>query len=133
MSLILKHLDELPSQTILSLLVHDPRVLPLKDATTEVTKSSQECGNTQSISELQMGPEKQSDQLSYADDLWISDMITPPLEDGTLCLRKHQRRLAFYFLDKQEPGSGLVETKDFDQSCPILLLKNNSDSFSFSW
>lgn len=132
MSLIFKQLDELPYQTIISLLVHDPRVMPLKDATTEVTKSSQECHNTQSVSELQINPEKQSNQVSYADDLWISDMITPPLEDESLCLRKHQRRLAFYYLDKQERGSELVETKDFDQSCPILLLKNNSDSFSFS-
>lgn len=143
---ILEHADRLPSHSILSLTVHDPRDISLKGVKDVPTKpscpksdqlakedskegaslmSGDANNKSEVISSIWSNPEVNDFHFS-GKSLWTSsDRINPPMEDEALCMLKRQRRLAFFYLDNPNSGLSAITEESASRSCPILLLKNN--------
>ncbi|KAL4202426.1 hypothetical protein AMTRI_Chr02g263670 [Amborella trichopoda] len=153
----LKHAEHIPSHSILSLVVSDPRDLPTKKnkdicevlptiqkdhEMEEVNPNSKE---HIALSEVAMNEdiealflswlkaEEKYASVSFSDskELWGSynARIEPPVEESLLCKEKHNRRLGYYCLDQRNSGGAKTEIGPA-RSCPILLLKNGSQGSS---
>lgn len=143
---ILEHAERLPSHSILSLTVQDPRDISLKGVKDVPTKpscpksdqlakedskegaslmSGDANNKSEVISSIWSNPEVNDFHFS-GKSLWTSgNRINPPMEDEALCMLKRQRRLAFFYLDNPNSGLSAITEESASRSCPILLLKNN--------
>ncbi|KAF8394676.1 hypothetical protein HHK36_020892 [Tetracentron sinense] len=151
-SLFLHHEGQLPSHSILSLTVYDPRDVPEKgngrvseaistrqgdnllEDEVEEHSSLTECPNKDKelFSSLWLKPEENSIILSDSKDLWdAGGGMNPPVDENLLCMEKQQRRSAFFCLDNTSSGTLITESKErASRTCPILLLKSNSQRWS---
>ncbi|XP_077216674.1 ribonucleases P/MRP protein subunit POP1-like isoform X2 [Tasmannia lanceolata] len=148
---VLKHAQDLPSRAILSLVVQDPRDLPMNriDCVPEAPSTSlggdlqkvdnvkenatlisvaQNNNEEEVMSSLWLKPDGTMGHFSDSKDLWAShEQISPPVEENLLCTERHQRCLASFFLANTNSQTLPAETKEGSvRSCPILLLKNSN-------
>ncbi|RXH68413.1 hypothetical protein DVH24_030746 [Malus domestica] len=132
----LKNEEEIPSHAILSLNVKDPRTLTEKGNTAD----AQDLGSASILGDVLGTEDKKhvifgrfSDEPAgngkiRANNLWdVSSGISPPVEEAVLCEEKHDQNRNFFCLDDSSSGElNTSSTSQGSQSCPIMLLKNNS-------
>lgn len=134
-----QHAEQLPSHSILSLTVGDPRDLPPKETASNLETTIHE-SDLQEKDIQTSEPMLTGDSHNSVDDilaqwskpnkngvehLWDYEKLDPPVPDNILCTDKHNKRLKHFYLDSTNDDKSATEIKDgCSQSCPILLLKH---------
>ncbi|KAK9086285.1 hypothetical protein Syun_028679 [Stephania yunnanensis] len=152
-SFIFEQAVHLPSHSIISLTVKDPRVLPNKNiefvseespvivngdvleeksdnslANIKQSKDKDKVTDEASILYSWLKDEANNTLLSDNKELWeIGNVVTPPpVDENFLCVERHRRRMKFFQLDNTSSALPSAETAESAGLCPILLLKNNN-------
>lgn len=140
---VIDNAEILQPGSILSMLVHDPREVSVKeidssklvsldkqskvleeDVAPNTNEAPSEVANI--LSSMWMHPGKHDIFLSDCRELWDSDQsINPPVSDEVLCKEKHHERIKFFCLDSgNDQGQTTQEKDNFIRSCSVILLKH---------
>lgn len=139
---VIDHAGILKPGVILSMMVHDPRVVSYQGTSSKlvalnkengaldenaVTNANEAPSEVQTIlSSMWMHPGRHDLLLSDCSELWDSSHnINPPVAEEVLCVEKHHERMKFFCLDSGNDQEPTTEQKDsLNQSCPVVLLKH---------
>ncbi|KAF6175531.1 hypothetical protein GIB67_038105 [Kingdonia uniflora] len=145
-----EHAADLPSNTVLSLTVEDPRDLPKvesvsptsaspvaegyvfeKDSNENTVLTSYPNESSEIISSSLLNFEGNNVLFSDRKDLWDShNLVNPPVEENLLCMEKHKRRMHLFHLDEKNSSASIAAKNKSSRSCPILLLKDRNQNES---
>ncbi|KAK8918856.1 hypothetical protein KSP39_PZI021643 [Platanthera zijinensis] len=118
---VLEHGDQLPPRAIFSLEVQDPRYL----IETQIAEES--AGSKDTLLSFWSKPEENrvfpSDNSKQLWDSYVN--VKPPLPENIICSEKHSKRLKQFYLDSARSRESVcVARDDYDQSCPVIVLKH---------
>ncbi|CAA7388453.1 unnamed protein product [Spirodela intermedia] len=140
--------EDVPSCAIISLNVVDPRDVALSrgneaallatsaDIQSDLLKEALEESSIPTPASLNLNeenklplwpdPARNAKFISDCKDLWDShDSLKPPIDDCTLCLEKHHKRLKRFYMDDTNPVTSPSESQERgSRTCPVLLLKH---------
>lgn len=141
---LLENEEDIPSHSILSLRVKDPRTFIEKRKTAYAPGSASilagvqgtECKEHAVYGDSDEKKESLSLMWSEPDitnmltekNLWdVNSGISPPVEELVICKEKHDRNKKFFCLDESSSGALNTSTNlQCSRSCPVLLLKNDN-------
>lgn len=120
---VLEHGDHLPPHAIFSLEVQDPRYPSMIE--TQIDEES--AGNKDAL--LSFWSKAEENRVFSSDNskqLWDSYLnVKPPLPENIICSEKHSKRLKQFYLDSACAKESVGVARDnYDQSCPVILLKH---------